>query len=255
MLPERPQQPPREDPRDRQQQQPPPPREDLRRREPPPVGPDAADDNPFLLPNERDRMPVYGAAPPMPVVPMALMVLAIVVGGALFYLSQSDKAESGITPQQAANNLILHMDGLDITETAFRRDIATGVAKGRVQCDRITGQPADNIAAGLRLGVLKMEVPNASGIVAKKDQKADDASLLIAAQIVLDACPKGAAPAPAQQQPQTNPPGGQPIPSGTQAAPPPGGQPIPTGTQAPPPAGGTPRPASPGAGPIPTPRP
>jgi hypothetical protein len=212
-------------------------------------------------------MPVYGAAPPLPVVPLALMVLAIVVGAALFYMSQSDKKESGITAQQAASSLVLHLDGLDITEAAFRREISTGIAKGRVPCDRLAGQPADNLAAAFRLGVNKMEIPSASGVAQKSGQKADDASLLVAAQVVLDACPKGAAPQ------QTNPQGGQqvppagntvqpggnqPVPAGTQAAPPAGGQQIPGGTQVPA-AGVTPRPipvTSPAApGPGATPRP
>jgi len=185
-------------------------------------------------------MPVYGAAPPMPVVPLALMVLAIVIGAALFLMSRDSKDSGGISSQQAASGLILHMDGLDITENVFRQQTAVGIQKGNIACDRLAGQPADNIAAGLRLGVLKMTVPNQSGVAVKKDQKADDASLLVAAKIVLDTCPKGAAPAPSQQQ--TNPPpgGGQPVPAGTQA---PGGQPVPTGTQAPPPGGGQPVPA------------
>jgi len=205
-------------------------------------------------------MPVYGA-PPLPVVPLALIVLAIVVGAALFYMSQSDKKETGITAQQAASSLVLHLDGVDITEAAFRREIGTGISKGRVPCDRLAGQPPDNIAAGFRLGVNKMEIPSASGVAQKAGQKADDASLLVAAQVVLDSCPKGAAPAPAQQQ-QTNPPGGQqvppagnqPAPSGTQAAPA-GGQQVPVGTQVPA-AGVTPRPvpatspAAPGPGPT-----
>src|SRR3954469_22296278 len=59
---ERTERPPREDPRTRERSEPPPPQ--------------GTDDNPFLLPNERDRMPVYGA-PPLPVVPLALMVVAI----------------------------------------------------------------------------------------------------------------------------------------------------------------------------------
>src|SRR5207237_448167 len=155
----------------REERPPPPPREDPRLRQQAP--PEGTDDNPFLLPNERDRMPVYGA-PPLPVVPLALMVLAIVVGAALFYMSQSDKTETGITAQQAASSLVLHLDGVDITEAAFRREIDTGIKKGRVPCDRLAGQPADNIAAGFRLGVNKMEVPNASGVAQKTGQKADD---------------------------------------------------------------------------------
>jgi len=205
-------------------------------------------------------MPVYGAAPPLPVVPLALMVLAIIIGGVLFFMSMDDKKDSGITPQQAATGLVLHMDGLDITEDAFRREIATGIQKGRVPCDKLAGQQPDNIAAGLRLGALKMEVPSASGVAPKNGQKADDASLLVAAQVVVDSCPKGAAPAPAQQQQLNPPPGGnQPVPGGNQPAPAvtqvpaPGNQPALTGTQAPAP-GGTPRPATPAA-PVTTPRP
>jgi len=174
----------------------------------------------------------------MPVVPLALMVLAIVIGAALFYMSQDKKDSGGISTQQAASGLILHMDGLDVTENVFRQQTAQGIKKGNIACDRLASQPADNIAAGLRLGVLKMTIPTQSGVAAKKDQKADDASLLVAAQIVIESCPKGAAPAPGQQQ--TNPPpgGGQPVPGGTQAPAAPGGQPVPTGTQAAPPAGG-----------------
>lgn len=232
-----------------------PPREDPRSQLLPPQDPG---DNPFLLPNERGGGPIYGA-PPLPVIPLALMLLAIVVGGALFYLSMEDKEKTGITPQQAASSLVLHLDGVDITEDAFRREIGTGITKGRVPCDKLAGQPADNIAAGLRLGALKMEVPNTSGVAAKSGQKADDASLLVAAKVVLDACPKGAVPQ--QQQPPANPPGGQqqppggsqPAPGGQQPAPTatrapaPGGQPpAPAGTQPPAPAG-TPRPTTPAA--------
>jgi hypothetical protein len=181
-------------------------------------------------------MPVYGVAPPLPVVPLALMVLAIVVGAVLFYMSQDTKDSGGISAQQAASSLVLHMDGLDVTENVFRQQTAQGIKKGNMACDRLAIQPADNIAAGLKLGVLKMTIPNQSGVALKKGQKADDASLLVAAQIVLESCPKGAAPVPGQQQ--TNPPPGQPVPTGTQAAPAPGGQPVPTGTQAAPPPGG-----------------
>jgi hypothetical protein len=204
-------------------------------------------------------MSVYGA-PPLPVVPLALMVLAIVVGAALFYMSRDDKKDSGgISPQQASTNVILHLEGVDITETAFRREIATGISKGNIPCAAFSGQSADNLAAGLRLGALKMTVPNQSGVASKNGQKADDASLMLAAQIVLDACPKGAAPA--QNQPQNPPaqpggnqpaPGGnQPAPAGTQTAPPPGGnQPAPAGTPRP-----ATSPAPGGAAPASTPRP
>ena len=180
-------------------------------------------------------------------------------------MSRDSKDSGGISTQQAASGLVLHMDGLDITENVFREQTAVGIKKGNIACDRLAGQPADNIAAGLRLGVLKMTVPSQSGVAPKKDQKADDASLLVAAQIVLDSCPKGVAPAPSQQQ--TNPPpgggqpvpggqqvpGGQPVPTGTQAAPPAGGQQVPTGTQVPA-AGVTPRPI-PQTSPAATPRP
>jgi hypothetical protein len=211
-------------------------------------------------------MPVYGA-PPLPIVPLALMVVAIAIGAALFVMSQDKKESGGISAQQASTNLVLHMDGLDITETTFRQQTAQGIKKGNIACDRLAGQAPENIAAGLKLGVLKMTVPTQSGVAAKKDQKADDASLLVAAQIVLDTCPKGAAPAPGQ--PVNPPPGGnQPAPVGSPAPAPGGNPPGPVGSPAPAPGGnqpapvgspapaGTPRPNTPAPGPpAATPRP
>jgi hypothetical protein len=204
-------------------------------------------------------MPVYGA-PPLPVIPLALMALAIVVGAALFYMSQEDKKSSGgISPQQASAGAVLHLEGVDITEAAFRREIGTGISKGNIPCAAFAGQTADNLAAGLKLGGLKMTVPTGeSGVAVKSGQQADDASLKLAAQIVLDSCPKGAAPAQQQQQPPAQPPpgqtqpgqpqpgqpGGAPPPAGTPSAPavPPGGQQPPAATPRP----GTPAPPPPG---------
>jgi hypothetical protein len=238
---------------------PPPPRQDPRVRSPAPQQPppqQGTDDNPFLLPNERGG-PVYGAAPPLPLIPLALMVLAIVVGGVLFYMSQEDKKDSGgITPQQASSALILHLDGLDMTEDAFRREISKGIANGRIPCNVLAPQPADNIAAGLRLGALRMEVPNTSGVASKKDQKADDASLILAATIVKDTCPRADVPAPSQPAPGSQP--GQPVPGAASPTAPGGqpGQPVPgagspTAPGGAPQPGGTPRPATPPAAPAP----